>query len=187
MKLWLVRHPKPQIEPGICYGATDVPPEPGGPLALAQDLAQRIPMPAAGVLVWHSPLSRCALVAHELALLRPDLAISAHEGLREMNFGAWERQTWDAIGPVALDVWLADLTHHRAGGGESVGQLLGRVGEVLFQAKAHRPTLAVFITHAGVVRTVQMLQAGVSAEGPVRSADFPRESLPFAGIWATQF
>jgi alpha-ribazole phosphatase len=56
MKLWLVRHAQPLIEPGICYGATDVPADAPATLAAAQAMAQALPQ---DVVMLSSPLQRC--------------------------------------------------------------------------------------------------------------------------------
>ena len=70
-RLWLVRHAQPLIAPGICYGALDMPADPAATARSAQRLAAALPQ---RLSVWHSPLQRCELLAHDLiglqALLR---------------------------------------------------------------------------------------------------------------------
>ena len=39
MKLWLVRHAKPLVDEGVCYGASDLDADPEATLAAAQELA----------------------------------------------------------------------------------------------------------------------------------------------------
>jgi alpha-ribazole phosphatase len=57
MILHLVRHPKPAIAPGICYGQLDISAE--NVAAVAIGLRDELPP---GLPVWSSPLLRC----HEL-------------------------------------------------------------------------------------------------------------------------
>ena len=69
MKLLLIRHPKPDVIEGTCYGRTDVPPEQADLAGLLERLRRRWrsgahPPPRA---VYSSPLQRCATVAGALA------------------------------------------------------------------------------------------------------------------------
>ncbi|WP_321860233.1 alpha-ribazole phosphatase [Burkholderia cenocepacia] len=151
MDVVLIRHPAVGIEPGICYGRSDV------PLAeSADDGAQAVrahlstlgaPSPEQ---VWTSPLTRCASVAERLARAF-DVPLQCDDDWQEMDFGAWEMQRWDDIDRAALDAWAADLMHACAHGGESVARFVARVAR---QAEA----VAAFdgpqwvVTHAGVIR-----------------------------------
>ena len=72
-----------------------------------------------------SPLRRCAAVGRWLR--RWGWRHQVDAALREMDFGAWDGQRWEAIGAAALDAWLADFAHHAPGGGESLAALLERV------------------------------------------------------------
>ena len=163
MKLWLVRHAAVQVEPGVCYGALDLPADAQATQHLAHALAQALPL---GIALRSSVLQRCELLAQCLCRLRPDLAYKTDTRLIEMNFGQWEGQTWDAIGPEALQTWTDNFMHHPPGGQETVAQMLERVGAALREAQraAHD---AVWITHAGVINTVHTWLEPVSdAAGP---------------------
>ncbi|WP_175976514.1 alpha-ribazole phosphatase [Burkholderia sp. BCC1047] len=151
MDVVLIRHPAVGIEPGVCYGRSDVPlaeSADGGALAVRTHLAEL------GALfpeqVWTSPLTRCASVAERLARAF-DVPLLGDDDWQEMDFGAWEMQRWDDIDRAALDAWAADLMHACAHGGESVARFVARVAR---QAEA----LAAFdgpqwvVTHAGVIR-----------------------------------
>ena len=139
MPLYLVRHPRPAVEAGICYGQTD--------LSLAEDpsacAARLLPQLPPGVPVFSSPLQRCRELAE---LLHP--APVCDDRLMEMHFGAWEMQAWDAIDRTALDAWAAAPLHFAPPGGESPAQVQARVGSFL----AALTGVAVLITHAGVIR-----------------------------------
>lgn len=159
-RLWLVRHAQPLIAPGVCYGQHDVPADTAATRAAAQRLAAALPGSAA---VWHSPLQRCELLALDLQALRPDLTSQPDTRLREMDFGEWEGQTWDAIGKTAIDAWTDAFHTHPPGGGESLRAMLARVGQALQAARQrHAKSGAldvVWITHAGVARCVDWLLA----------------------------
>ena len=85
--LYLIRHPRPLIAPGVCYGRLDVAAE--DPLPIAAALRALLP---AGAPVWSSPLQRCRLLAGHL---RPQPRLD--ERLQEIDFGDWEGQAWDDI------------------------------------------------------------------------------------------
>ncbi len=73
--------------------------------------------------------------------------------LREIDFGAWEMQSWDAIGRDALDRWSADLMHAREHGGESAAQFVARVRPA-FATLAVAARTSWVLTHAGVIRAL---------------------------------
>ena len=181
-RLWLVRHAAPLVAPGTCYGALDVPADVQATRAAAERLATALPP---GARVAYSTLQRCELLAHELQALRPDLTLTPDARLREMDFGRWEGQTWDAIGKSAIDTWVAGFATHAPGGGESLAQMLHRVAAALQTAREWRTNQraedVVWITHAGVARCVAWLQERGESALP-RSEDWP-VAAPGWGEW----
>ncbi len=153
-----MRHARPLIAAGICYGATDVPADAHHTQAVAAQLAPLLP---AGLTVWTSPLQRCSALAEQLRNLRPDLRLRVDARLAELDFGCWEGQRWDAIPRAAYDEWTADFGAARFGGRESVNELLQRVAAARAEAKALGQD-AVWVTHAGVLRAIALLDQGLS-------------------------
>ncbi len=141
MILHLIRHPKPRIEPGICYGRLDLAAEDVD--VVAQDLRLRLPP---GLPVWSSPLQRCRALAEEL---HAKSSIDAR--LAEMSFGAWEGRAWGDIPRAEIDAWAADVAHYAPPGGESPIILQQRALD--FVAELTVPE-AVIVTHAGVIRVL---------------------------------
>ena len=133
----------------------------------------------------YSTLQRCELLAHELQALRPDFTFTPDARLREMDFGRWEGQPWDAIGKSAIDTWVAGFATHTPGGGESLAHMLHRVAAALQTAQAWRTEQGVgdvvWITHAGVARCVAWLQERGESALP-RSEDWP-VAAPGWGEW----
>jgi alpha-ribazole phosphatase len=163
MTVWLVRHAKPLIAPGVCYGALDMAADANATREAAEKLAQALPLPPPGdqphpLTVWVSPLQRCEQLAQALRGLRPDLAFKTDARLQEMNFGAWEGQRWDALPRAELDAWTDNFSQWPCGGGESVAQFMQRVGQAwdAFTA-SHRA--GVWLTHAGVIRAASLIAA----------------------------
>ncbi|MES2979330.1 MAG: histidine phosphatase family protein [Pseudomonadota bacterium] len=182
MKLWLVRHARPLIDAGICYGHLDVPAEAAETRALALTLAHELPM---GCALITSPLSRCRELGEALAAGRADLSYNVDPRLAEMHFGHWEGQPWAAIEPRALRAWTDDFAGYRTGDvGESTHELMQRVASAwddLTNLHTERADV-VWITHAGVMRAVQLIAAGTRQ--PPLAADWPTDA-PGYGQWRT--
>lgn len=139
MRLYLIRHPKPDIDTGICYGRSD--------LGLAEDAGERADalralLPADAPL-WSSPLRRCI----ELALALHAKPV-VDERLMEMDFGNWEMRRWDDIPRHQLDAWAADPVGYAPPGGESPAAMRTRVASLLPEL----PEVAVLVAHGGVLR-----------------------------------
>lgn len=152
MRLWLIRHFEPDVAPGLCYGQTDLALK--GPMkdclqrvaTLREQLSEQAPI---DTCVFTSPLRRCAEIAAHLSK-----NAVADDRLRELNFGAWEMQSWEAIGPQALDAWANDLAGFRPPGGETGYEVQRRVLHWL-QDTARQHETAVVVTHGGVMRALQ--------------------------------
>lgn len=150
MRLYLVRHPRPDVAPGVCYGRSD--------LDLAESVtacvARLEPLLPVGAPVFSSPLRRCRLLAealHPAPCIDPRLA--------ELDFGTWEMQTWETIGPAAVDAWAADPLHFKGHGGESAADLRRRVADFL-QSIGQIEDL-VLVTHGGVMKACASLLGGL--------------------------
>lgn len=146
MQLYLVRHPRPRVAAGLCYGWTDL------PLAEDQDavadrLHRQIPT---DIPCYASPLQRCRLLAEALHA-RPRF----DERLREMNFGQWEMQAWEGIPRHELDAWAADPLGFMPPGGESVAQVGCRLTAFL-REKRQTPAL-LLVTHGGIMKMLSGL------------------------------
>ncbi|MCX5789823.1 MAG: histidine phosphatase family protein [Elusimicrobia bacterium] len=176
MKLWLVRHARPQIELSRCYGKLDVEPVAGSAEASAGALAAALPP---GLATRVSSRSRAQRLAQALADLRPDLRPETDPRLDEMDFGAWEGVPWAEIPREELGRWTADFNGYRCGGGESVGRLVARVADALDEMRPLGE--AVWLTHAGVIKAVQHLAK--HGRAPVEGAAAWPAGAPDFGGW----
>jgi len=175
VSLWVLRHAKPVIAPGTCYGRLDMPADPVLTLAAARAAANVLP---SNVRIRYSPLQRCEQLTQTLCALRPDLALDCVPDARlmEMNFGAFEGRLWADMDPTLLQAWTDDFADHRFGGAESVREFMARVGAAWDERVAEE----VWISHAGVARAASLLQQGVRC---VRhAADWPHYA-PAYGEW----
>ncbi len=181
--LFLLRHARPLIAKGLCYGQLDIPADHAHTLSSAQAMAQQLRQ--AGfpqVQLVASPLRRCQQLAHALSHELHTYNIPHHwhsdTRLQEMDFGVWEGLPWSTIALDAWQAWTADFAHFRVGEtGESVAQLMARVHHAL-QTPRHLPT--VWITHDGVIKSVQLLQ---QQRQPQQASDWPRTGCAYGQSW----
>jgi alpha-ribazole phosphatase len=171
VKLHLVRHPRPDVAPGVCYGASDV------PVREAELARVHAALTAAGLPgdlpVIASPLQRCAGLARRLTPRH----LTLDPRLKEMDFGSWELRPWDAIARAEVDAWAADLLGCRPGGAENVLDVARRVAAWLADVRAERIGEEVLvICHAGTIRllsamhTVDATNAGSAIEAAALQA-----------------
>jgi alpha-ribazole phosphatase len=169
MRLYLVRHPKPDVPAGYCYGRTDLPAQAADiERVLAalnkQDLPGAMP-------VYASPLQRSAVLAQQLSS-----APMFDARLAEMDFGAWEMRHWDDITRDEIDAWNSDLLHSRPGGGENVMQVAVRVAAFRADIQRAGHAEALVICHAGTMRLLHAMSGGGTLEdAALRAASTPHQ------------
>lgn len=144
MQVFLIRHPRPVIEAGRCYGRLDVDCE--DPQPVAHTLRVQIPT---GTPVIASPLRRARRLAEAMTS-----QVQIDGRLSEIDFGDWEGKTWDEIDRAALDRWAADVLHFVPPGGESVAQLQARVINFALDLRALNMGRVAIVAHAGVMRAL---------------------------------
>ena len=149
LRLWLVRHPRPAVPKGLCYGASDVPIDDAHLDELVVALPARLPRHAP---VWSSPLSRCLRLARGLAG-RGFAEPTVDPRLREMDFGHWEGQLWSALPREQIDAWRDDLVRYVPPGGEPLAALAERSTAFVTTALPQSGD-AIVVTHAGVIQTL---------------------------------
>lgn len=146
MGLIFLRHTRPAIDPGICYGRSDLDLAPCFGDHAAR-LVRTLP-PVTRIVT--SPLQRCARLARHIGTAR-DIPVRAEERLAEMDFGRWEGVAWDALPRPELDAWAADFMEARPHGGESVAMLLARVRGAIAAIDVASGDVLV-VAHAGVIK-----------------------------------
>ena len=155
MGVILLRHTRPDVASGICYGRSDLGVA-GGFGAEARRIAAQLPQVNRIVT---STLTRCATLAAWLAQAR-DLPLSTDPRLVELDFGRWEGLAWDAIPRAELDAWADDLLHARPHGGETVAEMQARTHEAL---RDHAQSGVLLVTHHGVIKCARELDMGADA------------------------
>lgn len=147
-----MRHPAPDIAPGLCYGRLDVGLSPAGHAALS---AMRSTLAAAGIgKVVTSPARRCLLLAQAIS---PAPIIDSR--LLELDFGSWEGVAWETVPRAALDAWADDPLGFAPPGGESGAALIERVQHAV-TALLDAGEDCIVITHGGPLRLMPALLRG---------------------------
>ena len=148
-----LRHPRPAIADGICYGRMDMDVGPDAASQIATALATTPPL----AQVIASPALRCRALAQALAQ-RDLVPLTLDPRLVEMDFGAWEGQAWDQIDRTQSDPWAQDPWRLAPPGGETFQAVHARVAAALDDAD---PGTAL-ICHAGPIRAAQMILTGAA-------------------------
>ncbi|WP_411105836.1 bifunctional RNase H/acid phosphatase [Streptomyces sp. cmx-4-9] len=135
--------------------------------AVAEALAARGTVQA----VVSSPLRRCRETARAVAD-RLGLEVTVEDGLREVDFGAWEGLTFAEVQerhPEDLQAWLDSTAAAPTGGGESFADATRRISATrdrLLAAHAGRTVL--LVTHVTPVKILVRLALGAPPESLFR-------------------
>lgn len=142
MRLHLIRHPKPDIPKGICYGQSDIP---------LQDATEphakrlKVLLPVHYTL-YSSPLKRALHLAQALGSPQID------NRLQEMNFGAWERQPYENFSEQ-VNAWAKDPLGFRPPQGETGFEVAQRIWDFHKAClKEHLNQDVVVVGHSGPFR-----------------------------------
>ena len=184
MKLYLVRHPKPAVAAGVCYGATDVDVPDAAVHRVLDSLAGTLPT---GVPVFSSPLRRCTALAVPLAarlgMSRPVLDAR----LVEMDFGSWEMQSWACMERAQVDAWVDDLTGYRPGDGENLLAVERRVIGFLDGLLQTPIPSAIVVCHAGSIRLLLAWQHGDAPGDAARRAASAAHDIAYGQMLARDY
>jgi alpha-ribazole phosphatase len=153
MKVVLIRHLQPQVEPGTCYGRLDLPLSPEGKAQIPRMLEH--PGLRGVARIWSSPARRCHAVAEPISALL-GVAVTYDARLTERDFGDWEGMPWSKIDRNELDRWAAAPTSFRPPNGESGEALAARV-RAFHREIEERGESAVVIAHGGPLRVLSAL------------------------------
>lgn len=154
-ELILVRHTKPDVADGVCYGKLD--------LAVAdtfevESSAVLSNLTRPDILV-SSPLRRCQCLANKISIAF-NVPVITDERVQEMDFGAWEGVAWNDIDRAEIELWNNEFYRARPHGGESVEMLVRRVRSAL---GAYRATgrSHLIVCHSGVIKAA--MSTGICA------------------------
>lgn len=145
--IYLVRHTKPAVKSGTCYGWTDLDVDTSfnEELKIIKEKTGNID----NFKFHSSPLIRCSKLA---AALANENTINFDERLKELSFGKWEGLEWDKIPEDEMKVWGTDFINNTVPEGESYQEMLVRVKEFWDTVNINEDT--VIVAHDGVLRAI---------------------------------
>lgn len=149
MEIYLVRHTTPDIEPGICYGISDI----GLIDSFEEESRKTIDSLAnTDIKVYSSPLSRCLKLACKIS---QEAIIDKR--LLELNFGDWELKNWNDIPEEELNPWMENYFEKAPIKGESMNEMIDRVKSFL---KDLPKEPCIVVTHHGVLKILEGIITG---------------------------
>jgi len=145
MLIHLVRHTTPDIEPGICYGHTD--------LDLADSFEQERDVVLSKLkgeydAVYTSPLQRCAKLAKSVKGKKR----ITDDRLMEYNFGDWELLPWNEFKSDQSQQWMNNFVDQAAPNGDSILSMQTRVDDFFDELFKQTYKRVAVVTHSGVQR-----------------------------------
>lgn len=145
MEIYLIRHPRVDIDSGLCYGQSDIGLSENF-ITEAQHYHQNLPTDFD--IIFSSPLKRCLQLAKKLD--RGEIKTDAR--LMEINFGSWELKNWNDIPQKEIENWSKDFINYKPGGGENLKEFHRRVLEFIAELNQTKAEKVLIVSHAGVIR-----------------------------------
>lgn len=149
MEIYLIRHPAVNIDPGICYGHSDVGVSEEKLELTVEKIKKSIPDYSESIF-YSSDLIRCRMLAGALS----SNEIYYSDKIRELNFGKWEMQKWNEIPETELKYWMEDFVNRNCDGGESYNDLDSRVINFWKELIKKDHNKIAVVTHGGVIRSI---------------------------------
>lgn len=158
MKIYLVRHTKPAVPDGICYGQTDL--DVGDTFEMESKTVQEQLSKTHISQVFSSPLLRCTRLAR--SFISKFGSVIYDDRLKEFNFGHWEMKPWtDIAKDPRSTTWYSDYINVPVPGGDSFMDLIERVRDFtreIFEDYSGQDLL--IICHGGVIRAFNIIIKG---------------------------
>tara|TARA_R110000850_G_scaffold83214_2_gene178652 strand:- start:215 stop:778 length:564 start_codon:yes stop_codon:yes gene_type:complete len=162
MEVFLIRHTRPEIPSGICYGQTDIPLKDTFPAESKLVLSK---LPKFFDTVFTSPSMRCLKLAN---LISSGGTLKQDSLLKELNFGDWEMKAWDDIPKEELNPWMSNFVTHKVPNGEAFSDLIQRVDSFLEQLKNIGQKQVALVCHAGIIRAMLVKALNIPSENAFR-------------------
>lgn len=153
MNLFVVRHTKVDVKPGVCYGQSDI-----GVASSFHTEKENVKSELDGIqfdAIFCSPLFRCKTLAESLN--KKD-KIVFDERLKELDFGEWELKKWDEIyNSPKGKIWMNNYQTLPTLNGESYPEMVERVSLFYFELILNKYNNVAIFTHAGVIRILKSI------------------------------
>jgi len=170
MEIHFIRHTRPKIDSGVCYGQSDINLADSFDEESEQVIQQLSNFQNKGQYhqIFSSPSKRCLLLANKIRKHQKEpTTIEKDKNLMELNFGDWELKTWNEIPREQSDPWSEDFINISPPNGENIISLKTRVltsiekifsdlgsNQVKNSTENATDYNIAIITHAGVMRII---------------------------------
>lgn len=138
-----------------------------------------------------SPMLRCQQSCEILDL---GIDIEVNNNLREIDFGKWEKKTFQEIvdqDPGKVNQWVADPRNFVFPGGEAVSDFIARVKEVKKHITGFSQDTLLIVSHGGVIRLLICLLLSLNPDNyllfDVKKGNFSALELYEGQAVLTQF
>ncbi|TGK01532.1 histidine phosphatase family protein [Leptospira langatensis] len=183
MEIILIRHTTPEVEPGTCYGKTDL----GLPSSFeteAENVLKLLPSQVHSIRT--SPLFRCYSLAEFISKKMESSSFSpawkVDDRIQELNFGEWEGRLWEDLPRSETDPWMEDYVNIRPPSGETYKELQARISlswsDSLQEGRAWERLKKeegdpseykeIWLSHGGPIRCTTALALGLPLENSFR-------------------
>ncbi|MFR9534088.1 MAG: alpha-ribazole phosphatase family protein [Rikenellaceae bacterium] len=150
--IYFLRHTRPNIKAGICYGITDLDLDPKSYVADIAQIKEGISEVKFDA-IYSSPLKRCRQAAEAIAS-ESEIILDAR--LKEMDFGEWEMMRWSEIFEAQSGKeWFANYINCPTPRGESFSNLVHKAKSFIEEVKDKKGDILV-VTHAGFIRAAMV-------------------------------
>jgi len=146
--IYLIRHTKPFIAPGICYGQSDLDVY-SSFKGEVSNIRLKLALDTSFKFI-SSPLQRCKKLAEALS---NNGTIQFDTRIKELNFGDWELLPWTKIDQDDVKKWSENFVENSPPNGESFEKFSCRVID-FWSTLDHMNTNYVITAHDGVLRAI---------------------------------
>lgn len=127
MEIYLIRHTRPDVPEGLCYGRNDVPLDEADFVSRLPQIVAQLPR---GMPFYSSPATRCVRLAERLVADTGGALAGVDERLHELHFGDWEGRLWRDLPREETTRWTGDIVQHTPTNGENFMAMWDRVAQV---------------------------------------------------------
>lgn len=160
MEIYFIRHTSVDVEPGVCYGFTDVPLKESFPQE-----AQKVKDKLDGITfdaVFSSPLTRARKLAEYCGYPSPIVDTR----IKEVNYGDWEMVKFTENKDPRLEEWYNNWQTYKIPGGESYEEFYFRVVDFIEELKKSSYQKVAAFCHGGVLTSVALYKGIISLDNP---------------------
>jgi len=158
MDIYLIRHTSLILEPGICYGISEIDVSSSFEEE-KENIINKLPK-LENFSLFSSQLLRCRKLAEALS----HGTIEFSPLLNEFNYGDWEMKKWTEIDNKLLNEYMNGFVNFRVPGGDTYFEVTERVKQFMSELFSKEIENTVIVTHSGIIAAFLSLFIGLPIE-----------------------